>query len=110
MGVCQAMTLIGDPRQATSEGKSGLVETGVTGPAAKALLCVHREIVLHVEGSRVGSAGCASMLHTWRECYVVGGSNFIAIDMVLYTENWSEQAESLTPWGHSRQSLALKNV
>ena len=59
MGVCQAMTLIGDPRQATSEGKSGLVETGVTGPAAKALLCVHREIVLHVEGSRVGSAGCA---------------------------------------------------
>ena len=34
MGVHQAMALIGN---ATSEGKSGPVETGLTGPAATAL-------------------------------------------------------------------------
>ena len=31
------MALIGNARQATSEGKSGRVETGLTGPAAMAL-------------------------------------------------------------------------
>ena len=36
MGVRQAMALIGNARQATSEGKSGPVETGLTGPAATA--------------------------------------------------------------------------
>ena len=34
MGVRQAMALIGNARQATSEGKSGPVETGLTGPVA----------------------------------------------------------------------------
>ena len=38
MGVHQAMALIGYAKQATSEGKSGQVETGLTGPAATALL------------------------------------------------------------------------
>ena len=37
MGFRQAMALIGNARQATSEGKSGPVETGLTGPAATAL-------------------------------------------------------------------------
>ena len=37
MGVRQAMALIGNARQATSEEKSGPVETGLTGPAATAL-------------------------------------------------------------------------
>ena len=37
MGVRQAMALIGNARQATSEGKSGPVETGLTGPATTAL-------------------------------------------------------------------------
>ena len=37
MGVRQVMALIGNARQATSEGKSGLVETGLTGPATTAL-------------------------------------------------------------------------
>ena len=37
MGVCRAMALIGNARQAMSEGKSGLVEAGLTGPAATAL-------------------------------------------------------------------------
>ena len=32
------MALIGNARQATSEGKSGPVETGLTGPAATALI------------------------------------------------------------------------
>ena len=36
VGVRQAMALVGDAMQATSEGKSGLVETGLTGPAATA--------------------------------------------------------------------------
>ena len=40
MGVRQAMVLIGNAGQATSEGKSGLVETGLTGLAATALVCV----------------------------------------------------------------------
>ena len=34
------MVLIGNAGQATSEGKSGLVETGLTGLAATALVCV----------------------------------------------------------------------
>ena len=34
------MALIGNVRKATSEGKSGPVETGLTGPAATALLCL----------------------------------------------------------------------
>ena len=34
VGVRQAMALIGNARQATSEGKSGPVETGLTGKAA----------------------------------------------------------------------------
>ena len=38
VGVRQAMALIGNARQATSEGKSGPVETGLTGPAATALI------------------------------------------------------------------------
>ena len=37
MGVLQAMALIGNVGQATSEGKSDPVETGLTGPAATAL-------------------------------------------------------------------------
>ena len=37
MGVHQAMVLIGNTRQGTSEGKSGPVETGLTGQAAMAL-------------------------------------------------------------------------
>ena len=37
VGIRQAMTLIGNARQATSEEKSGPVETGLTGPAAMAL-------------------------------------------------------------------------
>ena len=37
LGVGQAMALIGNIRQAMSEGKSGPVETGLTGPAATAL-------------------------------------------------------------------------
>ena len=37
VGVRQAMALIGNARQATSEGKSGPVETGLTRPAATAL-------------------------------------------------------------------------
>ena len=37
IGICRAMALIGDAKQATSEGKWALVETGLTGPAATAL-------------------------------------------------------------------------
>ena len=37
VGVRQAMALIGNARQATSEGKSGPVEIGLTGLAATAL-------------------------------------------------------------------------
>ena len=37
MGVHKAMVLIGNAGQATSEGKSGPVKTGLTGPAATAL-------------------------------------------------------------------------
>ena len=37
VGVRRAMALIGDAKQATGEGKSGPVETGLTGPAATAL-------------------------------------------------------------------------
>ena len=37
VGVRQAMALIGNAGQATSEGKSAPVETGLTGPAATAL-------------------------------------------------------------------------
>ena len=33
VGVRRAMALIGNAKQATSEGKSGPVETGLTGPA-----------------------------------------------------------------------------
>ena len=46
MGVRRAMVLDGDARQATSEGKSGPVETELTGLAATALrnagtVCMH---------------------------------------------------------------------
>ena len=37
MGIRRAMALIGDTKQATGEGKSGLVEIGLTRPAATAL-------------------------------------------------------------------------
>ena len=37
------MALIGDAKQPTGEGKSDLVETGLTGPAAIALTLNHRE-------------------------------------------------------------------
>ena len=40
MSVRRPLALIGDAGQATSEGKSGPVETGLTGPAASALLCM----------------------------------------------------------------------
>ena len=44
VGVRRAMAIIGGARQASSEGKSGPVETGLTGPAATALqllmLCI----------------------------------------------------------------------
>ena len=43
MGVRRAMALIGDARQASSEGKSGLVDTGLTGTAATAL-CLHVQL------------------------------------------------------------------
>ena len=38
MGVCQALALFGDANQATGEGKSSPVETGLTGPVPMALL------------------------------------------------------------------------
>ena len=38
VGIRQATVLIGNTKQAMSEEKSGLVETGLTGPAAMALL------------------------------------------------------------------------
>ena len=47
MGIHRAMALIGNARQATSEGKSGLVETGRTRLAVMALLGdiqMHKEI------------------------------------------------------------------
>ena len=37
MGVCRAMVLSGNAKQATGEGKNGPVETRLTGPAATAL-------------------------------------------------------------------------
>ena len=37
MGICCAVALIGDTKQATSDGKSGLVETELTRLAATAL-------------------------------------------------------------------------
>ena len=37
MGVCQALALFCDAKQAMGEGKSGPVETGLTGPEAMAL-------------------------------------------------------------------------
>ena len=39
MGICQALALFGDAKQAMGQGKSGPVETRLTGPAATALLC-----------------------------------------------------------------------
>ena len=48
MGVRRAKALIGNARQATSEGKSGPVETGLTGSAATALyneICVSRGVL-----------------------------------------------------------------
>ena len=38
MGVCRALALFGDAKQAMGEGKGGPVETGLTGPVATALL------------------------------------------------------------------------
>ena len=40
VGLHRAMALIGDTKQAKSEGKSGPIETGLTRPAATALLLV----------------------------------------------------------------------
>ena len=37
MGVCRALALFGDAKQAMGEGISGPVETGLTGPVATAL-------------------------------------------------------------------------
>ena len=37
MGVCLALALFDDAKQAMGEGKSGPVETGLTGPVATAL-------------------------------------------------------------------------
>ena len=37
MGVCRALALFGNAKQGMGEGKSGPVETGLTGPAATAL-------------------------------------------------------------------------
>ena len=34
MGVCRALPLFGDAKQDMGDGKSGSVETGLTGPAA----------------------------------------------------------------------------
>ena len=45
MGVRRAMALISNAKQATSEGKSGPVETGLTRPAATALYKVGPELV-----------------------------------------------------------------
>ena len=48
MGVHRAIALLGDAKQAMSEGKSGPVETGLTGPVATALLysLKHNNIML----------------------------------------------------------------
>ena len=40
-GHCRALALFGDAKQAMSEGESGPVETGLTGPVATALRLVH---------------------------------------------------------------------
>ena len=40
MAICRAMVPIGDPMQATGERKSRPVETGLTGRAATALVCI----------------------------------------------------------------------
>ena len=45
MGVCLALALFDDAKQAMGEGKSGPVETGLTGPVATALLCIGKGIV-----------------------------------------------------------------
>ena len=37
MGICRALALFGDAKQAMGEGKSGPVETGLTGLVAMAL-------------------------------------------------------------------------
>ena len=37
MGICRALALFGDAKQAMGEGKSGPVETGLNGPVAMAL-------------------------------------------------------------------------
>ena len=50
-----AMALIGDTKQATGEGKSGPVETKLTGPAAMTL--VQWSTSLHTRNA-VGKGGC----------------------------------------------------
>ena len=42
MGICRAFTVFGDVKQVMGEGKSGPVETGLTGPVATALygMCI----------------------------------------------------------------------
>ena len=40
VGICQANVLIGNAKQATTEGKRVLVENRLTSPAASALRCV----------------------------------------------------------------------
>ena len=52
MCVCRALALFGDAKQAMGEGKSGPVETGLTGPVATALLyTVMLECIINSEQS-----------------------------------------------------------
>ena len=44
MGVRRALALFGDAKQATGEGKSGPVETGLTGPVATALVMIIMDV------------------------------------------------------------------
>ena len=62
VGFRLAKALIGNARQATSEGKSGPVEAGLTGPAATALSLVELYVIyIYIHSLLV----CKSRLH-WR--------------------------------------------
>ena len=56
MSVCREMVLIGDARQATSEGKIkiGPVESGLTGPAAAVLMYPHTSVYVILRGKLCG--------------------------------------------------------
>ena len=58
MGVCQAMALIGDARQAMSEGISGPVEIRLTEPVATAVASLVSSIIFAVIPQNVELATC----------------------------------------------------